>query len=248
MVHSSAAEGYDGSAVESYVSARPTYHPDAIARLARRVARCDRVVDLGAGTGILTAALAQAGVLATAIEPVAAMRAQFVADNPALECLDGSAERLPFSDSSVDAVVVGQAFHWFDHGPALDELARVIRPNGVLALIWNVRDESVEWVRRWTDIVVDPDGSTPRHRDMAWRRSVDADPRWSRFDDWSVDNPWPTTRQGVVDRALSVSYVGAMPEPERARIAAAVAELVEDLSEPFAYPYRTEINITELQP
>ena len=246
MVHASAAEGYDETAVESYVSARPSYHPSAIERLAALLGDAGVVVDLGAGTGILAAALVCAGVPVTAVEPVGAMRERFAARHPSLTCVDGSAEDLPFDDAGVDAVVVGQAFHWFDHGPALDELARVLRPGGVLALIWNVRDQSVEWVRRWTDIVRDPHGSTPRHHDMIWRRAIEDDHRWTVFEDWAIPNPWPTTRQGVVDRALSVSYVGAMAEADRAELATAVGALVAEFDEPFDYPYRTELNVVRL--
>jgi SAM-dependent methyltransferase len=248
MVHSSAADGYDTSAVSSYVSARPSYHPDAVARLAALLDGCERVIDLGAGTGILTAALADAGVPVTGVEPLEAMREQFAQQHPSLDCVDGTAERIPFADGSVDAVVVGQAFHWFDHGPALDELARVLRPGGVLALVWNVRDQAVDWVREWTNVVADPTGTTPRHHKMLWRYAIDTDLRWTPFDDWSIANPWPTTRQGVVDRALSVSYVGAMADPERAAIAQAIAELVDDFEEPFDYPYNTELNVVRHQP
>ena len=178
------------------------------------------VTGIGSSTSvrapILTAALADAGVATTAVEPVAAMRERFAERHLDLTCLDGSAEQFPFDDETVDAIVVGQAFHWFDHGPALDESPG---SSGLMAssLIWNVRDQSIEWVRRWSDIVTDPHGTTPRHHDMAWRRAIESDLRFTPFEDHVVANPWPTTRQGVVDRAPRSATSVPWPSPSGRR-------------------------------
>ena len=106
------------------------------------------VLDLGAGTGKLTAALLAAGHSVTALEPLPEMRAILTATLPAATAIDGRAEDLPLADRSVDAVVAGSAFHWFDREPALDEIARVLRPPGVFGLLGNRFDTSVDWQRR----------------------------------------------------------------------------------------------------
>jgi SAM-dependent methyltransferase len=109
------------------------------------------VLDLGAGTGKLTAALLAAGHRVTALEPSAEMRAILVERSPAANVIAGHAEEIPLDDGSVDAVVAGSAFHWFDRGPALAEVVRVLRPPGAFGLLGNRFDTSVDWQRRLRD-------------------------------------------------------------------------------------------------
>jgi SAM-dependent methyltransferase len=106
------------------------------------------VLDLGAGTGKLTAALLAAGHRVTALEPSAEMRAVLVERSPAATAIEGRAEEIPLADGCVDAVVAGSAFHWFDREPALAEVARVLRPPRVFGLLGNRFDTSVDWQRR----------------------------------------------------------------------------------------------------
>ncbi len=104
------------------------------------------VLDLAAGTGKLTTGLRTVGARVTAVEPDEAMRAEFRRRHPQLTALDGTAESIPLQDDSVDAVLVGQALHWFDRQRAFPEIARVLRPGGVFAAFWNMHDAEVEWV------------------------------------------------------------------------------------------------------
>jgi SAM-dependent methyltransferase len=105
-----------------------------------------RVLDLGAGTGKLTATLAALGTAVVAVEPDAAMLRELRQALPAVRALSGSAESIPLPDESVDVVVAGNAMHWFDMDVAGPEIARVLAPGGVLAGLWNVLDDRVSWV------------------------------------------------------------------------------------------------------
>jgi SAM-dependent methyltransferase len=89
----------------------------------------------------------------TAVEPLDEMRAQLRQVLPDVTSLAGSAEAIPLADGSTDVVVAGQAFHWFDAVRALPEIARVLRPGGRLALVWNVRDDREPWVSRLSDVI-----------------------------------------------------------------------------------------------
>jgi SAM-dependent methyltransferase len=137
-----------GTAAESYAQHRPSYPDEAVAWALEPVLdrRIVRVLDLGAGTGRLTEALLRAAVDVIAVEPDPAMRAQLVRRVRGVAVLDGAAEHIPLPDQRVDAVVVGQAFHWFDAARAFPEIARVLKPGGVLAAMWNGDDLRVPWV------------------------------------------------------------------------------------------------------
>jgi len=134
-----------GSAAGEYARHRPTYAPAAI-RWALSTPGLE-VLDLGAGTGKLTEGLVEFGATVRAVDPDESMLAELTARFPDVSAQVGTAERIPLPDASVDAVVVGQAMHWFDLDVALPEIARVLRPGGVLAPFWNVVDDRVEWTR-----------------------------------------------------------------------------------------------------
>lgn len=136
----------------AYAELRPGYPDDAVHWALTPVAplggdvRGLRVADLGAGTGILTGQLIRLGADVTAVEPDEAMRAEFRRRLPSARLVAGSAENIPLPDGSVDAVLCGQAMHWFNLDVALPEIARVLVPGGVLAGLWNNDDDRVEWM------------------------------------------------------------------------------------------------------
>jgi SAM-dependent methyltransferase len=138
-----------GAIAAAYAEHRPGY-PEAAMRWCLAPAGHDvtrmRVVDLGAGTGKLTALLASLGADVTAVEPDPAMLAELGRQLPGVRAMSGCAESIPLADGSVDAVVCGQAMHWFDMPAAVPEIARVLTPGGVLAGLWNVEDDTVQWV------------------------------------------------------------------------------------------------------
>ncbi|WP_431044540.1 class I SAM-dependent methyltransferase [Streptomyces sp. P1-3] len=150
-----------GRGVESYDRTRPGYRPQSVEWILGD--RPLSVLDLGAGTGILARTLLACGHRVTAVEPDDAMRARIAEVAPAATVLAGGAESIPLPDASVDAVLVGQAYHWFDPEPAHAEMARVLRPGGVLAALWNLRDEDVPWSAELSRILRDEDtGTDPR--------------------------------------------------------------------------------------
>ena len=143
-----------GDQADAYDRHRPDYPREAVEWAAAGAGRPVReVLDLAAGTGKLTRGLIDLGFSATAVEPDPGMRAELSRRLPAVPVLAGKAEDIPLPDESVDAVFIGQALHWFDHGPAFAEIRRVLRPGGVVAPLWNHDDASVAWVAEFSRLV-----------------------------------------------------------------------------------------------
>jgi len=134
-----------GAVATAYAEHRPDYAHAAV-RWALEPAPGPRVLDLGAGTGKLTATLVALGADVIAVEPDPAMLAELRRTLPAVRALPGSAETIPLPDASVDAVLAGNAMHWFDMAVAGPEIARVLAPGGILAGLWNIMDNRVNWV------------------------------------------------------------------------------------------------------
>jgi SAM-dependent methyltransferase len=161
-----------GANAAAYAQHRPDY-PIAALRWALP-AEAEHVLDLGAGTGKLTEGLLTLGLRVTAVEPDAGMRAEFTRRLPEVPAFEGTAERMPLEAGTVDAVLVGQAFHWFDVDPALTEIARVLRPGGTFAALWNHEDLSVPWVAAFSELTrtsvsrrwASPESVLPDHEDF----------------------------------------------------------------------------------
>jgi ubiquinone/menaquinone biosynthesis C-methylase UbiE len=130
--HASRAASF-GSVGGEYERGRPSYPAEAVAWLVGTDPL--QVIDLGAGTGKLTRRLLELGHDVVAVEPAKGMLEQLEAELPAATTVDGTAEAIPLPDGQADAVVAGQAFHWFDAERALPEIARVLRPAGRLGLV-----------------------------------------------------------------------------------------------------------------
>ena len=137
-----------GAAANQYAEHRPGYADAAVRWCLEPLGDRQpfRVLDLGAGTGILTGALVRLGADVIAVEPDSAMLAELRRQHAGVHAMEGSAEAIPLPDESVDAVLCGQAMHWFDLSRALPEIARVLTPDGVLGALWNVTDDRVGWV------------------------------------------------------------------------------------------------------
>ncbi|MGD9526022.1 class I SAM-dependent methyltransferase [Pseudonocardia sp.] len=133
-----------GAVAGDYAVHRPGYPAAAIDWALG--GRTGDVVDLGAGTGKLTESLVARGLRVTAVDPDPEMLAELRRRLPGIDAREGSAEAIPLPDGSVDAVLAGQAMHWFDPARALPEIRRILRPGGVLAAMWNADDDEVDWV------------------------------------------------------------------------------------------------------
>ncbi|MDX6196926.1 MAG: hypothetical protein QOJ79_77 [Actinomycetota bacterium] len=202
-----------GSAAAQYDAARPSYPPDAV-RWA--VGDATRVLDLGAGTGKLTRVVLDLGLDAVAVEPDDAMRALIPAESH-----DGTAEAIPLADESVDAVVVGQAFHWFNPTRAIPEMLRVLRPGGRIGLFWNLYDDGVDWVASLCDlceaearVTLAKEAGTPPFDGSAWGTS---EPEVRQ-----VPHEQPMNRELLATQLRSTSKFILMAEPAREALVARV--------------------------
>jgi SAM-dependent methyltransferase len=175
-------------------------------------------LDVGAGTGKLTRALASSGSSLIALEPVAAMRAVLQREVVGVKAIAGSAEEIPLGDGSVDAIVSGQAFHWFDGPRALAEFHRVLRPGARLGLIWNRRDRHQPLHQAIDEIIERYRQDTPALLSQRWAEAFEGSSLFRLADRAEVESEQMLDADGLVDRVLSISYVSALPDAERAGV------------------------------
>lgn len=243
-LHRSAETGFS-KAADAYVAGRPDYPAALVGWLKKTLdlAPGKTVLEIGAGTGKFLPTLLATGANVIALEPLAEMRSRLAAAFPAVVAVDGAAEAIPLPDASVDAAVCATAFHWFANRTALDEIVRVVRPGGYLGLVWNVRDETVPWVAELTEIMAPYVGDTPRHAKEGWK-AVFPHPGLGDLvrTDFTHVHEGPAERV-IVDRIMSVSFIAALDDENRAKVAAAVRAVVaghpELSSGPVRFPYRT---------
>ncbi|HET7311993.1 MAG TPA: class I SAM-dependent methyltransferase [Mycobacteriales bacterium] len=201
-----------GSAADAYAAGRPSYPEAALDWVLPTAAR--RVLDLAAGTGKLSELLLARGLDVVAVEPSDEMRRHVPS---AADALSGTAEAIPLDDASVDCVVVGQAFHWFDGPAAMTEIARVLRPGGTVGLLWLLADDADPLTAQVCDVVaddemrasiIDPDQAPP-YADIAG-----LGPAERRL--FPHSEPYDADR--LTAWVLSLSRVILLPEDERAAL------------------------------
>ena len=244
-IHAAAAAGFAAGA-GAYVTGRPDYPPEAgqWLRDVIELAPGKTVADLGAGTGKFIPYLKNTGAKVVAVEPVAAMRDELSGRHGEVAALAGTAEAIPLPDGSLDAVVCAQAFHWFATPAALAEIRRVLRPGGMLGLIWNVRDESVPWVAAVSAITNAHEGDTPRYKGSAWRRVFPAE-GFAEAGEWHARNAHVGSVQHVIiDRTTSTSFIAALPPEAQRAVVRQLHALIDATPElagrdEIAFPYET---------
>jgi len=210
------------SVAAEYDKARPSYPAEAAAWLVGSSPAT--VLELGAGTGKLTEVLVAAGHQVIATDPLPEMLAILRDRVPGARTAVAGAERIPVASRSVDVVVCAQSFHWFNHPVALDEIARVLRPDGVLALVWNTRDEGIPWVRKLGKLI--GASAAESSTDLAGPARESA-----LFVDWqeTVFRYWQNLRRDeLTDLVRSRSYVAVMSDSERNDLLARVGALYDD--------------------
>ena len=196
-----------------------------------------QVADIGAGTGKYTRSLTEAGYQATAVDPSADMLRQLQQMLPGVPVRVGTAEDTGLPTASMDAATVAQAWHWCDPLAASTELARVLRPGGILGLIWNQLDVSVPWVHRYSRIIHAGDVLRPGFRPVGGPEFVPDDSHVTRW-------PQQMTPEDLMELAKSRSYYLSAAEPVRDKVMANLTwYLFEHLGyqpeEPLELPYLT---------
>jgi ubiquinone/menaquinone biosynthesis C-methylase UbiE len=240
-----AAVGFQQGAVD-YERGRPGYPEAAIALLARElgIGPGRVVMDLAAGTGKLTRALVGLGADVVAVEPVAGMREQLVRAVPGAQVLEGTAERLPVADAGVHAVLVAQAFHWFDIPAAAGEIHRALVPRGGLAVLRNEWDESVTWVVELRALIAAHAGEPPHRHARGWRVALEATGLFTPLQEEVFAHPVQVDLETLQARVASLSYVAMMDGGARAQLLGAVSDLARERGLVGAHghlvtPYRT---------
>jgi SAM-dependent methyltransferase len=247
QIHPTASDGF-GAAAHAYERSRPDYPTEAIDRLTREleIERGCLVLDLGAGTGKLTRMLTPTGARVVALEPVEPMRHRFSEALAGLPLVGGMAEALPFDEETFDAVVAAQAFHWFQADRALAEVSRVLRPQGRLGLLWNVRNETVPWVKELTRVIEPYEARAPREHWKAWRGAFSRSDLFGTLHQRRFPHEQRLRPEGLVERVASMSFIASLPAAERKTVFEQVRGLATthpDLTgrEEFTLPYITEL-------
>lgn len=237
-VHSRERAASFAGVADVYERARPGYPDEAVRWLAG--GEPQDVVDLGAGTGKLTRALVALGHRVTAVEPLPEMLDQLRAAVPEAIGLSGSAEAMPLPNGSADVVTVAQAYHWFDHGPALREIARVLRPGGSIALVWNARDDREEWVSRFGETVVGRSTFTRHVGEIA--STIDESGLFGPVERATFAHVQPLRRADLVALVRSRSECAVLPEEQRLPVLERAEALFDDYAVDgrLLMPYVTE--------
>jgi ubiquinone/menaquinone biosynthesis C-methylase UbiE len=245
------AERGFGSGADAYDRHRPGWPPEAVERAFAELGLGPEstVVDLAAGTGKLTRELVPRAGRTIAVEPSADMLRRLREVVPGAEAVEGTADAMPLGDAAVDGVLVAEAFHWFATPAAAAEMARVLRPGGGVALLWNLHDFGHEpWLERAGGVIgrmlAPAFESIDRHRPDRWQDAFDGS-RFGPFEQFEVRHEQRTDVAGLVAHVSTWSHVRVLDDPARAELA---RELEDVLSrehpspDDVVIPYRTQVH------
>ncbi len=247
-IHEYAAKGFN-LVSDAYENGRPEYPNDAIDFLISelKLNKNSRVADIGAGTGKFTKFLQKCNAEIIAIEPVEGMRKKFSSILPEIKIINGTAEKIPLENNTLDAVVVAQAFHWFDGEQALNEIHRVLKPNGKIGLIWNARDENIPWVAELTEIIDPYERGAPRYKSGNWKKAFAKTNLFSNLNYSKFGYIQRGDVNTIIDRIGSISFIASLANDERNLVLQRVQKLAEKSmiydNDAIELPYRTDVFI-----
>ncbi len=237
-----------GEVADAYDRGRPDYPSELADLLTGRlgIGTGARVLDVGAGTGKLTQTLLLTGAEVLAAEPAPDLRRVLGAVLAPDRILDGTAEALPLDSASVDAVAVGDAFHWFDGARAPDELARVLRPGGHLVLVSHVPlvGEPGTWRAELRALLDSVRGEHPFFAEDQGRGVLEGHPSFGALESVRLAHRHAVDRDGMADHMLSISYVAAMAPEEQERVLAEVRRILQSAPERIEMDYPIDVWIS----
>lgn len=254
-----------GANFQYEAKARPSYPKEAIRFLSKELlpllpttTTTTSILDLGAGTGIMTKLLVEEGYTVTAVEPVDAMREKLSESLPNVTCLKGTAWSIPVESQSQDAVMLAQCFHWFDDIESLKEIHRVLKPGGLVVLIWNMESkERSEWVAKLRALYEQFDGAAPQYRKGYWKKAFESPEASAMYDDLPplkhkrFEFDTLAKRGDIWTRILSKSYIAILDDEKKEALRKNVEAVLEDpqyalpkngdLETTFTYPHDTDM-------
>jgi SAM-dependent methyltransferase len=233
----------------AYERGRPEYPPAVVGAIAAelRVTGDAPVLDLAAGTGKLTRALLSARLDVVAVEPQPQLRDLLAASIGSERVRDGLAEAIPLADGSIAAVMVADAFHWFEHGAALREIRRVLRPGGGLAVLSTAPDWSgASWAHEVGALMARLRPEHPHFDGPSWQDAVRAAGGWTEPREVRVSTSQPARPERMVDYLESISWIAALPADDRAETLAQIGAIVDAGETPAELPLHVAIGLTAL--
>jgi SAM-dependent methyltransferase len=245
MLEEMAEKGFTRAA-RSYANARPDYAPKAIDFLLKEANLCPNEIalDLAAGSGHLTKHLLRMKAKVLASEPLEAMRNEFKLHFPQVQILSSAAENLDLKSSSIDAVFVGNAFHWFDSRRATHEIHRVLKPYGKLFVCWNIPDEGFDMIRKFTALLEDYKPNRSLH---AWRKPFEASHAFSPLEVRRFEHDQYFGLEAFLSFVSSFSFVASLDDEERKILIANLSRFFDDFSDSLRgerllrFPMRSDI-------
>ena len=239
------------SRAEDYAKYRPSYPRAVIDRIVSDLGDVSKLVaaDIGAGTGISSRLLADRGIKVVAIEPNIAMR-EVAQTHPLVEFRYGSAEDTSLPDASVDLVTCFQAFHWFNPKPTLKEFARILKPQGTIALVWNNRDVdgNDQFTRQHDRIITEASNNSPIHSCLDCKSNLLINSQFPNLKHHTFAHQQVFNQDGLIGLAMSASYIP--------KTGTAHQKLITDLTDLYQQyrddrglvylKYQTSLYLTEL--